>query len=187
MLGLVVTNHLFVSYPDFPEGELAKVRASVVSSASLAEIAAELRLGGHVKLGKGEDQSGGREKRSILADAVEAVIGSVYLDRGYEVAEDLILRLVGERIASAATGPGGSDYKTRLQELSVRLLDEVPRYEIADHGPDHDKRFQAEVLVAGRRYGTGEGRSKKEAEQAAAEDAYETVRALGSPDEVPPA
>lgn len=181
MLGLVVTNHLFISYPDFPEGELAKIRAAVVSSASLAEVAAELRLGGHIKLGKGEDQSGGREKRSILADAVEAVIGAVYLEQGWNVSEHLVLRLLGERIADAAAGPGGSDYKTRLQELTVRMFDQIPRYEIDDHGPDHDKRFLAVVSVAETEYGKGEGRSKKEAEQAAAQAAWDEIKDLPAP------
>lgn len=176
VLGLVVTTHLFRTYPGFPEGELAKVRAAVVSSVSLAEIAREIGLGDHLLLGKGENLSGGREKRSILADAVEAVIGASYLDGGWEVAQSLIMRLVGERIVLAAAGPGGHDYKTRLQEFAARMLDRVPRYDIEDHGPDHAKRFVAAVSVGGELLGTGEGHSKKQAEQAAAEVAWNRLQ-----------
>ncbi len=178
VLGLVVTNHLFRAYPDFPEGELAKVRAATVSSASLAEIGLELELGQHLLLGKGEDASGGREKQSILADAVEAVIGAVYIDQGWDVSEDFVLRLMGDRLSEAAAGPGGHDYKTRLQELTVRLLEDVPHYLLKDHGPDHAKRFVATVLVGETPYGTGEGRSKKQAEQAAAHTAWNTLDAM---------
>jgi ribonuclease III len=186
VLGLVVTNHLFLSYPDYPEGELAKVRAAVVSSVSLAEVAKELGLGEHLLLGKGEDASGGREKRSILADAVEAVIGAVYLDQGWDVAEDLILGVMGDRLAEAAAGPGGHDYKTRLQELTVRVLDGIPRYEIDDHGPDHAKRFDAKVFVGETIYGHGDGRSKKQAEQAAARSAWQDLQKLKSEQEADP-
>ena len=126
VLGLVVTDHLFRTYPDLPEGELAKVRASVVNSAALAEVAAALDVGDALLLGKGEGRSGGREKPSILADAMEAVIGAVYLDRGWEAAAELVMRLLGDRIEEAAAGPGGQDYKTRLQELCARQFDELP-------------------------------------------------------------
>lgn len=176
-----MTTYLFDTYPDYPEGELAKIRAAVVSSASLAEVAQEIGLGAYLLLGKGEDQSGGREKRSILADAVEAVIGAVYLDGGWDAAQKLIMRLVGERIAEAAAGPGGHDYKTRLQEFSARHYDQVPRYELRDHGPDHAKRFIARVLVRGEEKGTGEGHSKKQAEQAAARQAWDVLHAEALP------
>lgn len=168
VLGLVVTTHLYSTYPQFPEGELAKIRAAVVSTVSLAEVAREIEIGRHLLLGRGEDQSGGREKRSILADAVEAVIGATYLDSGWEGARLLIMRLLGERIVEAAAGPGGHDYKTRLQELSAHHREVVPRYTLTDHGPDHNKRFVAEVRIADVEYGEGDGRSKKQAEQAAA-------------------
>jgi ribonuclease III len=180
VLGLVVTDHIFGRYPDLPEGELAKVRATVVSAAALAEIAVELDLGDALLLGKGEDASGGREKPSILADATEAVIGAVYLDGGWDAASALVLGLLGDRIAAAALGPGGQDYKTRLQELAARELDTVPTYEVLDEGPDHAKRFFATVLVDGREYGAGEGRSKKQAEQAAARVAWESLRTAES-------
>jgi ribonuclease-3 len=182
VLGLVVTDHVFRSYPDLPEGELAKVRASVVSAAALADVAAELDLGPALLLGKGEDASGGREKPSILADALEAVIGAVYLDGGWDGAAEVVLGLLGDRIAAAAAGPGGQDYKTRLQELSARSFDDVPSYLVEDDGPDHAKRFFATVLVGGRPRGRGEGRSKKQAEQAAARCAWEDLRATGTGD-----
>ncbi|MDQ3293740.1 MAG: ribonuclease III [Actinomycetota bacterium] len=176
VLGLVVTDHLFRSYPDLPEGELAKVRASVVSAAALAEVAAELDLGASLLLGKGEDGSGGREKPSILADALEAVLGIVYIDGGWPAAERLVLRLLGARVAEAASGPGGQDYKTRLQELAARVFEEQPRYEVDEDGPDHAKRFFARVRLSGAVKGEGQGRSKKQAEQSAARDAWEQLR-----------
>jgi ribonuclease-3 len=182
VLGLVVTDHIFRSYPLLPEGELAKVRASVVSAAALADVAAELDLGEALLLGKGEDASGGREKPSILADALEAVIGAVYLDAGWDGAAAVVLGLLGDRIAEAAAGPGGQDYKTRLQELSARSFEDVPSYLVVDEGPDHAKRFFATVIVGGRPRGKGEGRSKKQAEQAAARCAWEVLRANGTGD-----
>jgi ribonuclease-3 len=172
----VVTDHIFRTYPRLPEGELAKVRATVVSAAALAEVAAELDLGDAVLLGKGEAQSGGREKPSILADALEAVIGATYLDGGWDAAAELVLGLLGARIAEAAIGPGGQDYKTRLQELSARRFDDLPTYAVQDEGPDHAKRFVATVVVGGRHRGRGEGRSKKQAEQAAARVAWQELR-----------
>jgi ribonuclease III len=178
VLGLVVTDHLFRSFPALPEGELAKVRASVVNSETLAELAASLDLGAALLLGKGEDASGGREKPSILADAMEAVFGAVYLDGGWPAAAALVMRLLGDRIEEAAAGPGGQDYKTRLQELAARRFEQLPHYEVADDGPDHAKRFFASVLVAGEVRGRGEGRSKKQAEQGAARQAWENLTAL---------
>ena len=178
VLGLVVTDYLFRTYPALPEGELAKVRASVVNSETLAELAASLDLGDALLLGKGEDASGGREKPSILADAMEAVIGAVYLDGGWAAAAALVMRLLGERIEEAAAGPGGQDYKTRLQELAARRFEQLPQYEVLDDGPDHAKRFFASVTVAGEVRGRGEGRSKKQAEQGAARQAWENLTAL---------
>jgi ribonuclease-3 len=184
VLGLVVTDHVYRTYPDLPEGELAKVRASVVNSASLAEVASDLGLGRALLLGKGEDLSGGREKPSILADAMEAVIGAVYLDGGWEAASGLVMRLIGDRVAEAAVGPGGQDYKTRLQEMGARRFDQLPRYEVLDEGPDHAKRFFATVHLGDRVCGSGEGRSKKQAEQAAARVAWEALQAEAGEDEV---
>jgi ribonuclease-3 len=176
VLGLVVTDHVYRTYPELPEGELAKVRASVVSAAALAEVAVELGLGEALALGKGEDASGGREKPSILADATEAVIGAVYLDGGWAAAAPFVLDLLGDRITDAAAGPGGQDYKTRLQELSARAYESVPSYEVVDEGPDHAKRFFAAVRVGDRRFAGGEGRSKKQAEQSVAKLAWEALR-----------
>jgi len=195
VLGLVVTDYLFRGYPELPEGELAKARAAVVSSASLASTARELQLGSALLLGKGEDSSGGRGKPSILADAMEAVIGAIYLDGGYEAARSTVLGLLEDRLREAARGPGEDDYKTRLQELCAQAYDELPLYRIADRGPDHAKVFDAEVFVAGRSCGRGEGRSKKQAEQAAARDAWydlaaavaEGAPAAGSAAQCPPA
>lgn len=181
VLGLVVTTHLYLTYPDYPEGELAKIRAAVVSTTSLAEVAHEFGVGAHLLLGKGEDLSGGREKRSILADAVEAIIGAVYLDGGWEAAKPLIMRLVGDRLAVAAIGPGGHDFKTRLQEFAAHAFEHVPRYELEDHGPDHEKRFVATVYIDGVPRGAGEGPSKKEAEQAAAAIAWKELGAKLAP------
>jgi len=175
VLGLVVTDFIYRAFPHLPEGELAKVRASVVNSAALAEVAAELGLGPFLLLGKGEDQSGGREKPSILADAMEAIIGAVYLDGGWPAAAALVMRLLEDRITEAAAGPGGQDYKTRLQELAARRFDQLPRYEVDDEGPDHAKRFFAVVSIGGRELGRGEGRSKKQAEQAAARLAWRAL------------
>jgi len=183
VLGLVVTDHLFRTYPDLAEGELAKVRASVVNSEALAEVASSLRLGDALLLGKGEDSSGGREKPSILADAMEAILGAVYLDGGWDAAAAVVMGLLGERIEEAAAGPGGQDFKTRLQELSARRFDQLPRYEVSDDGPDHAKRFFARVLVGGVARGRGEGRSKKQAEQGAARDAWHQLAALVAEDE----
>ncbi len=176
VLGLVVTDYIYRAFPHLPEGELAKVRASVVNAGVLAELATEIGLGDHVLLGKGEGLSGGREKPSILADAMEAVLAATYLDGGWDAAYELVMRLLGERIATAAQGPGGQDYKTRLQELAARRFDQMPRYDVRDEGPDHAKRFYAAVVLQGTARGTGEGRSKKQAEQAAARMAWEWLR-----------
>jgi ribonuclease-3 len=171
-LGVVVTAHLYRELPGMPEGELAKVRAAVVSAATMAELATEVELGEVLLLGKGEDGSGGREKPSILADAMEAVIGAVYLDLGADAAERLVLGLLVDRIDEAAEGPGGHDYKTQLQELAARDFEQLPEYELRDEGPDHAKRFYAVVRLDGDEKGHGEGRSKKQAEQDAARRAW---------------
>ncbi len=168
VLGLVVTDHVFRNFPDLPEGQLSEVRAGVVNARVLAEVASELGLGKHLLLGKGEDAAGGREKQSILADAFEAVIAAVFLDAGFAAAEAFVLRCLDGRIADAAAGPGGRDYKTRLQEVAAQLSLGRPRYVVRDEGPDHAKSFFAVVYVDGVALGEGEGRSKKEAEQAAA-------------------
>jgi len=168
VLGLVVTHYVFENFPGLPEGQLSEVRAGVVNARVLAELALELDLGAHLLLGKGEDAAGGRAKQSILADAFEAVVAAVYLDQGFGVARDLVLRCLSERIADAAAGPGGRDYKTRLQEATAARSLGRPRYVVRDEGPDHAKQFFAMVYVSDHLYGEGDGRSKKEAEQSAA-------------------
>ncbi len=173
VLGLVVTDFLYARFPDQPEGQLAKTRASVVNASSLAEVGVALGLGDDLRLGKGEDGSGGREKASILADAVEAVIGAVYLDGGLDAARTLVLGQLDRRISDAASRPGARDYKTRLQEVAAADGEEPPVYVISESGPDHHKRFEASVSIGDVVRGTGDGSSKKEAEQRAARAAWE--------------
>jgi len=172
VLGVVVAEHAYRAYPSFAEGELAKVRSAVVNSRVLAEIAEDLGIGRVLALGRGEEASGGRAKASILADALEAVIGAVYLDAGWDAARPLILRLLGDRIGHAAAEPDDFDHKSRLQELTVRRGDGTPRYVVRGSGPDHDRQYDAEVLVGGERRGVGHGTSKKDAEQRAALQAW---------------
>ncbi len=176
VLGLVVTHYVFEHFPSLPEGQLSEVRAGVVNSHALAELALELDLGPYLLLGKGEDAAGGRAKQSILADAFEAVIAAVFLDQGFGVARDLVLRCLSERIADAAAGPGGRDYKTRLQEATAAQALGRPRYVVRDEGPDHAKQFFATVYVNDQRFGDGEGRSKKQAEQSAAWVAWKRLQ-----------
>jgi ribonuclease-3 len=178
VLGLIITDFSYKAYTELSEGELTDVRKAVVNAVTLAEVADELDLGNHLLLGKGEEQSGGREKPSILADALEAVIGVVYVAAGWGEAAALVLRLLGSRVAEAhAGGPGGQDYKSRLQELVARHFDEPPRYQTEAEGPDHARRFHTTVSVVGVPRGNGDGRSKKQAEQVAARDAYATLTA----------
>jgi ribonuclease-3 len=176
VLGLVVTDLAYRSYPALPEGQLAKLRAAVVNMQALADVARGLGVGELVLLGKGEEQSGGRDKASILADSLEAIFGAVYLDRGLNVARALIERLFGPRLEAYIRGEGDRDYKTILQELASQRLRALPSYEVQEQGPDHEKEFTATVSVAGERLGTGAGRTKKEAEQRAAHEAYDRLR-----------
>jgi ribonuclease-3 len=177
VLGLVVAEHCFAAYPDFAEGQLAKVRSAVVNARVLAEVAAGLDVGAVLLLGKGEESSGGRTKGSLLADAMEALIGAVYLDAGWASSRALVLRLLGERIERAAAEPEGFDHKSRLQEATVRAGDGIPLYEIEGSGPDHGRHYRAVVFVGGETRGSGEGTSKKDAEQAAAADALARIDA----------
>jgi ribonuclease III len=181
VLGLIVTDTLYREHPDLPEGQLAKLRAAVVQMRSLARVARDLKLGDYVQLGRGEEGTGGRDKPSILADTLEAVIGAVYMDRGLDAACDLVHRLFDTVIASSAQLGAGLDWKTSLQELTASELLGVPEYRVEESGPDHQKQFRATVRVAGRTYGSGHGKSKKEAEQQAAEAAYRAItKSLGS-------
>jgi ribonuclease-3 len=175
VLGLVVTDALFRQYPDLPEGHLAKLRAAVVNMRALADVARGLHLGDYVRLGRGEEGTGGRDKASILADTLEAVIGAVYIERGLEAADVLVHRLFDPVIARSARLGAGLDWKTSLQELTAASVLGVPEYHVDESGPDHQKSFQALVRVGGRVYGSGTGRSKKEAEQHAAEAAWSAI------------
>ena len=177
VLGVVVTETLFRRHPDLSEGRLAKLRAAVVNARALADVARTLDLGSYVRLGRGEETTGGREKASILSDTVEAVIGAVYIDGGFEVATEVVHRLFDPVIAAASKMGAGLDWKTSLQELAADESLGVPEYLIEQAGPDHQKTFTARVRVGAEIYGSGSGRSKKEAEQQAAETAYETIRA----------
>jgi ribonuclease-3 len=176
VLGLVVTDMLFRDHPDLAEGALAKLRASVVSTRALAGVARDLGLGRWMRLGKGEEITGGRDKPSILADTMEAVIGAVYLERGVDAAAGVVQRLFGPRMRAAATSGAASDWKTALQELTAAHSLGVPDYVIADSGPDHAKSFTAQAVVAGVQRGAGAGSSKKEAEQQAAEQAWQALQ-----------
>jgi ribonuclease-3 len=176
VLQLVVTDLLYHDYPDLAEGKISKVRASLVSRPVLAEIAQVLDLGPHLHLTPAEERTGGRFKDSILADAVEAVMGAVYLDAGLEVARGIIVGLLGDRVAERAKSPGVRDYKTRLQEILAQTGNK-PSYLVEGSGPDHDRVFSAVVSVDGRPLGSGMGRSKKQAEQSAARQAIEELAA----------
>jgi ribonuclease-3 len=182
VLGLVVTDELYRSQPDLPEGQLAKLRASVVNMTSLARVARGLGDGGigpHLLLGRGEETTGGREKDSILADALEALLGAIHLGLGLDVAAAIVHRLFDPLLVQAATRGAGLDWKTSLQELAAGRGLGPPSYAVQDDGPDHAKTFTAAVLLAGTVYGKGAGRTKKAAEQEAAEAAWRALSAEG--------
>jgi ribonuclease III len=175
VLSLVVTDTLFKGHPDLPEGQLAKLRAAVVQMTALAEVARDLNLGSFVRLGRGEEGTGGRDKPSILADTLEAVIGATYIDCGLDAASGLVHRLFDPVIQRSSLLGAGLDWKTSLQELTADRGLGVPEYHVRDSGPDHQKLFRAVVKVGSRELGSGEGRSKKAAEQLAAEAAYQSI------------
>jgi len=172
VLQLVITDEIFRGLADAREGRLAKLRAAMVNTARLAELARAVDLGAAVKLGRGEEQSGGRDKDSILADTLEAVFGAIYLDRGLQAVTEVIRTLFRPLIDELSTQHAALDYKTSLQELAAARLSSLPVYEVTDSGPDHDKEFVAEAILDGKRLGRGQGRSKKAAEQDAAREAY---------------
>jgi ribonuclease III len=180
VLGLVVTDELYRSHPDLPEGQLAKLRASVVNMTSLARVSRSLGEGGigpHLLLGRGETTTGGREKDSILADALEALIGAVHLGLGLETAAEIVHRLFDPLLAESATRGAALDWKTSLQELGAGSGLGAPVYVVEDDGPDHAKTFTAAVMLAGEVRGKGTGRTKKAAEQEAAEAAWRVLTA----------
>lgn len=176
ILDAVVTTLIYERYPDLAEGDLARLRASVVNTDALAALARELGLGEHIRLGKGEETSGGRDKPSLLANVFEALVGAIYLDRGVEALTERLVPLFEGRIADSAVG-ARFDSKTALQEIAVKETGDLPAYRVASSGPDHDKRFVAYVYVGDELYGSGSGRSKKEAEQRAAREALDRLHA----------
>ena len=184
VLSLVVTQRLYERFGDWAEGDLAKTRASLVNAATLADVGRSVALGEMLRLGRGEDASGGRRKPSILADALEAVIGAVYLDGGMGAADDAVGQLLGARLDAAASSPGHADFKTRLQELAARRGLDPPSYDVTTSGPAHDRLFYAEAHT-GTASGVGRGSTKKDAEQHAAEIAYAAL-AAGAPVMSPP-
>lgn len=185
VLGLTVTENLYITHPDKSEGDLAKIRASVVNMHALAEVARTLGAGGlgmHLMLGKGEEMTGGRNKPSILADGMESILGAIHLEHGIDEARRVVLDLFADLLQRAPLLGAGLDWKTSLQELTAERGVGVPAYEISATGPDHDKEFTATVLVSGNPLGSGIGRSKKEAEQKAASAAWNTLSSSESDD-----
>ena len=173
VLGMVTADYLYRAHPDLPEGDLTRTRAALVCEGSLVEVAQQLDLGAYLKLGKGEDAGGGRERPSIVADAVEAVLAAVYLDGGIGSARKIIQRFILDREEEKSAS---RDYKTALQELVQRENGQVLQYRLTgEEGPDHDKRFFVEVDLNGSRVGAGQGHSKKEAEQMAAKAAIQSL------------
>ena len=178
VLGFVTAEFLFLQHPDLPEGDLTRIRAALVCEQSLYEVARKLDLGRYLKLGRGEEAGGGRERTSILADATEAVFAAVYLDGGIGAASTLIHRVLLDAEKEEVVEERRRDYTTALQELVQRQADQVLTYRmIGEEGPDHDKTFLAEVLLNGTQVGTGSGHSKKEAEQSAAKAALRKLEA----------
>ena len=178
VLGLTITDELFHRHPDRSEGDLAKLRASIVNTQALADVARKMTddgLGAYLLLGRGEENTGGADKSSILADSMESLLGAIYLHHGIERAREVILRLFGSLLDAAPTLGAGLDWKTSLQELTAARGLGVPSYLVSSTGPDHDKEFTATVIVMDTEYGEGVGRSKKEAEQKAAAAAWNAL------------
>ena len=178
VLGVVITERLYLRYPERPEGELAKIRASVVNMHALADVARGLGEGGlgrHLFLGRGEEMTGGRDKDSILADGLESLFGAMYLDHGLETSQRIILDLFDEILDRAGQLGAGLDWKTSLQELAAERGYGPPQYQISSTGPDHSKEFTARAVIAGEELGEGVGRTKKEAEQKAASLAWQAL------------
>ncbi len=176
VLGLIVTEELYKRYPDFDESRLSPLRSGVVNMRALADIARELDLGSYIRLGKGEEVTGGRDKNSLLADALEALIGAIYLQFGFDICTQIVRRLITSTMDAAVARGAGLDGKTALQELVATLNKGVPEYVVSEEGPDHDKNFTAVAMVAGVAVSEGVGKSKREAEQIAARIAYESLK-----------
>jgi ribonuclease III len=186
VLGLVVTDSLYREHPDLPEGQLAKLRAAVVNMRALADVARTLGLGDYLMLGRGEESTGGRDKASILADTMEAVIGTVYLSSGLPAATTFVHHLLDPLMRSSASLGAGLDWKTSLQELTASASLGVPEYRVTEEGPDHEKVFTARSVVGDEVLGEGVGRSKKEAEQKSAEIAWTELSRRAEAALVPP-
>lgn len=178
ILEAVVTDLIYKTYPDLAEGEMARLRASVVNTHALADIGRELGLGDHIRFGRGEEASGGREKDSLLANTLEAVVGAVYLDRGLEHTKSALEPIFRDRLMRSLETGDRYDAKTALQEVVVKTTGGQPDYRVSSSGPDHDKRFAADVYVASVLMGSGAGRSKKEAEYNAAREALTRVEEI---------
>ena len=175
VLDVVISDHLYCRHPELNEGDLTRIRSNLVNMSSLAETAREVGIGEFILLSKEERADGGGEKASIIADALEALIGAVYLDRGLDEAGKLCLRLFEKRLEDAVSGTLDYDFKSRLQEMVVKEKGTLPRYRLREEGPDHRKTFHAAVYIADEKMGQGSGSSKKEAEQAAAREALERL------------
>ena len=174
VLGLIVTEALYKRYPDFDESRLSPLR--FVNMRALADIARGLQLGQHIRLGKGEEVTGGRDKHSLLADALEALIGAIYLQFGFSKCSEIVEKLITPTMDSAVARGAGLDGKTALQELAAALGKGAPEYVVSEEGPDHDKNFTAVAMLAGQTLSQGSGKSKREAEQVAARVAYEALK-----------
>lgn len=175
VLGLIITEELYARFPDLDESRLSPLRSGVVNMRALAAIGRDLGLGAELKIGKGEEVTGGRDKNSILADAFEALVGAVYLDKGLATTKEVVLRLMAETISDAVARGAGIDGKTALQEIVAGAGWPAPEYRVTESGPDHDKDFIAIAVVNGVTYQAGHGKSKREAEQVAARIAYEEI------------
>ncbi|MBI3429976.1 MAG: ribonuclease III [Actinobacteria bacterium] len=175
VLGLIVTEELFRRFPDLDESRLSPLRSGVVNMRALADIARALELGSYIRLGKGEENTGGRDKNSLLSDALEAIIGAIYIETGFQKTSEIIGGLIEKTLVSAVEKGAGLDGKTALQELVALSGKGVPEYLVTETGPDHDKSFTAFAMVAGEAIAQGEGKSKREAEQIAARVAFELL------------
>lgn len=175
VLGLIVTEELYRRFPELDESRLSPLRSGIVNMRALADIARKLELGKYIRLGKGEEVTGGRDKNSLLADALEALIGAIYLETGYSNTSRVVNILIDETLESAMAKGAGLDGKTALQELMASAGKGLPEYVVTETGPDHDKSFTALAMVGGVALAQGEGKSKREAEQLAARGAYQIL------------
>jgi ribonuclease-3 len=177
VLGLAITEALYREMPEAPESELSRIKSHLVSRETLAQIAVEIDIGRHIRLGKGEGITGGRAKTSVLANVMEAVIGAVFLDGGYPAARDMVVGIYSGMLRQAGSQNSFSDYKTVLQELNQKRFGKLPEYRLVDEtGNDHDKTFTYEVYVDGKPCGRGAGRNKKAAQTSAARVALEKMK-----------